>query len=218
MPHFQIQYPPLSELMVECTRIIQTCPCASHWCFRNCNGDKEISLFLGYIQAEFREAEKPRETVKKRLFWITINPPPQADEDPEVFLDRITSLLGRRNWISQCYFSVEQRSAEATNKTIGIHAHLLVVSECPGKTVKRPAQAQREIYSWFSSIYPSMNKAAIYMQTFPMDYFDDKLDYIKGLKDDAHKNPKIEQDIIFRLRYGFQPYYHYDKCQNTPLS
>jgi len=211
MPRFQIPYPTLDTLMSDCTADQDKCNCATHWCARNCSGDNEISLFMGHIQQEFRKLDTARESVKPRMFWITINPPKEADEDPVSFLNRITDLLSRRKWIKQCYYSIEQRSSVEGERYTGVHSHLLVVSECPVKTVKRPAQAHREIYSWFLSKYPSINKPAIDLKTFPMSYYDDKLDYIKGLKDDPDKDSKIAQDVLFRSKFGFLPYYHYSK-------
>lgn len=208
MPRFEMPYPPLEEILVPCTLQLD-CPCASHWCFRYCDGEAQVMQFLGYIQNAFK-ARDARESVKKRLFWITINPPREADADPISFLDRVCDLLPRRKWINQCYYSIEQRSTDPDGPYTGIHAHLLVVSECPGKTVKRPAQAHREIYSWFVKMYPTLTKPAIDLKTYPMDFFDDKMDYLNGLKDDTLKDPKIVRDRQFRSKYGFQPVYSYD--------
>ena len=164
--------------------------------------------FLGYIQQELKR-KTDRETVKKRIFWITINPPQQADVDPALFLERIQAVLPRRKWIKSCHYSIEQRNGVENSPHYGIHAHLLVVSECPGNTVKRPAQAHRELYSYFVKYYPDMKKPAIDLKTFPMDYYQDKMDYLNGLKDDTLKDPKIVQDRVFRSKYGFEPFYEY---------
>lgn len=209
MPKFQQVYPPLSYFG-EHHYDIKTCMCPTCFCYRYCDGPNEVDKFMGHIQAEFKKTEIKRESVKKRLFWITINPPRIADRDPIEFLERIAALLPRRKWISECYYSIEQRSQDDSSSYTGIHAHLLVVSEYPVKTVKRPAQAHREIYSWFQRLYPELNKPAIDLKTYPIDFFTDKMDYIRGLKDDKEKDPKIEQDKKFRLLYSIEPYYYYN--------
>lgn len=205
-------FPPADVLFVPHDETLDECQCALCYSYAHCHSDRDIDNFWSYIIKYCRAQDKKNagESVKKRLFWITVNPPPEADHDPVSFFKHVVEVLSRRKWISRAYFNIEQRSEELNGPYSGFHVHILVVSETPLKGVKRPAQAHRELYSWFLRLYPSMNKKALDLKTFPMDYFDDKMDYLKGLKDDPDKTEKVLADRQMRLTYEFPEYYTYE--------
>lgn len=104
-------------------------------------------------------------------------------------------------WIDKFAWCIEQRGEVEFR---GPHIHMLLTSN---ERCKRKSQVIREFYSSFKDLVADKEK--IDVRQFPEELGWTRWDYINGDKE-TEKMMKVENDIEFRLRYGFDSIYSND--------
>lgn len=138
-----------------------------------------------------------------KCHWITIN---FDDKKCENVISDLPTIFKRRIISKRCfsgldyYFTVEQRS-EIINEYKGYHIHLLV-----SKLPKAKGHIIREFYTALKD-YVGTPQHIDYKLYKGKQFWNDKLDYLKGDKDDAAKDLKTLNDGHFRRRYNIDPIY-----------
>jgi len=131
-----------------------------------------------------------REPIIVDYYFITVNPKPDVKLD--LFLKLLGNFVKRKPVVDYAYV-IEQRGETEDAAGEGFHAHLLVswnrnmtrkVRQYAGETFKRVIGAN--------------NNNIININKIPKDFWNDKLDYMNGLKWDAEKETKLKIDKIFR--------------------
>lgn len=148
--------------------------------------EKEYDEFFDKVVRP-RLSKKPKKL--ENLFWVTVNP------KPEVKLDDFLSKLSKASskvWIKNWYYNIEQRGETLENAGQGLHSHFLII---PNK-YKRISQVRDEFRSTFKGMIG--NPRCIDVKSYPLNLFQDKLDYLEGKKWDDDKQTKIAVDNYFR--------------------
>lgn len=127
-----------------------------------------------------------------KTVWITVNPKPEAK------LKDLTDLMAKfvtKKWVTSNFaYTFEQRGDTAATCGTGFHCHLVI--EDRGKKI--PSEITRETKKHFNKITDISNSHCLNIQFIPHKHFNDKIDYLKGLKWDEDKTPKLQQDKEFR--------------------
>lgn len=126
---------------------------------------------------------------KKKIFWITISPPP--DYDLTTFINKVKSL--NPETYQDLKYNIEQRGETVEELGKGFHLHML----CKQKK----NQSQKNIINNLSSKF-KLSNSSIDVKLYPVSYYNDKVDYLKGKKNDPDKDKKIRMDILFREKYS----------------
>lgn len=167
--------------------------------------DFEEQRFRHYLELEeFKLREKleviPLETVmaqlnfekyksKEKIFWITVNPPP--DYDVQSFIDKCCTL--NPNTYKDCKYTIEQRGETIKELGKGVHLHMV----CRQKK----NQSKKNIINNFSSKF-KLSNSCVDVKIYPESMYNDKVNYLKGIKDDPEKDKKIEMDKLFHEKYN----------------
>lgn len=122
---------------------------------------------------------------KESILWMTLNFRPDVSlEDILIVLDR----LSNRSFMTKYWYNIEQRGTETVH---GLHSHWLVQSSHP------TAQFKRDVFSTVQHVVG--NKNCVDVKSYPLSFFQDKLDYLNGKKWDKDKDAKVLLDNKFRL-------------------
>lgn len=131
-------------------------------------------------------------------WFVTLNWKPDVNlSDVKI---RINKVL-KKKWISEYYYTFEQRGESEEECGKGIHTHMLLIDT--GKTI--PAQVKREIYSSVKSYVGNINHVDV--RKVEKDWIEDKLQYMSGEKWDEGKDLKCKIDVLFRQRNNLKEMY-----------
>lgn len=132
-------------------------------------------------------------------FFITINP------KPDVKLDLFLKLLAnfcKRKPVYDFLYTIEQRGETEEDCGKGIHSHLLLTwDKSMSKKVRQYAGET------FNRIIGSNNNNIININKIIREYYNDKIDYMNGLKWDSEKDQKLKMDLIFRQKNNLSSLY-----------
>lgn len=138
---------------------------------------------------EFYEEHKKRDNGgNTNYYWIQF-PKPHSLASPNLFLDKIQGLE-RYSWFNQYIFNIEFNPH--------IHSHLIIIN--PAKDT-RPSRIIENI-----SKHLGINKNHIECKRYSHSY-ENRLNYVKGLKIPQDKQLLVEQDIQDRRKYNINTYY-----------
>lgn len=171
---------------------------------------------LEYLENKYKRLNKEYYNLMKNQFllsfktetphkchWITIN---FNDKNVNHIIKELPTLFKRKILTKRCFnglkyfFTVEQRSEEL-NKYHGYHIHLL--SE---KIPKPKGHIIREFYNALKDYISDKAKIDYKFYKGPT-FWKDKLDYLKGIKDDSAKDLKTYNDKLFRVAYEIDELY-----------
>lgn len=156
----------------------------------------EDPLLLDVI-SKVNERRKDKKAKEKTPYvFITINPKPGSDLLR--FMDTIEKAIHKK-WISEYYYTLEQRSETEDNAGDGFHTHILLYRDG-----KRPSEISREFHSTFKEYVG--NTKHINIKYIPEKDYDNVLAYIKGEKTDD-KMEKVNIDRIWRSMMGLKQFY-----------
>lgn len=147
---------------------------------------------------KFMDSKKDQDIAytNKKIYWVTITPP--HDIDINAFIERIHDIIKMTCFQSACY-TFEQTGTE---DNLGYHPHVHIVAD---KIVGvSPQQLHNRIYR---SLKQFLGTNAIRVQTFPYEYRQDKIEYLKGNKWDDEKDPAIEATLKWRAELGLKNFY-----------
>ena len=158
------------------------------------------------VQAKYDYAEELKKRVKQKkfeetsyyFFWVTVCPP---DSVPLSSLMKCVDKLLKKKWLTEAYYAYEQRGSNMKDMGKGTHVHLLI-KRPPSK---KPSHAEREIRSTFSSITQIVDHKNMIKK-----FWDDKFNYITGIKTGEGKSEKQVIDVPFRIANNLQSYYSYN--------
>jgi len=148
-----------------------------------------------YDDTEFNKASAEyiksiREPAKVDYFFLTVNP------KPDVKLDLFLKLLGnfvKRKPVVDFVYTIEQRGETESECGKGFHSHILLTWDSSMSSKVRQYSGET-----FKRIIGSNNNKIININRIPKEFYQDKLDYMNGLKWDSEKESKIKMDLIFR--------------------
>lgn len=147
-----------------------------------------------------------REPLIVDYYFITVNP------KPDVKLDLFLKLLGnfvKRKPVVDYSYVIEQRGETEADAGVGFHAHLLV--SWNRNMTKKVRQYAGET---FKRVIGSNNNNIININKIPKEFWNDKLDYMNGLKWDEEKESKLKIDKIFREQNNILHIYKNGGVQN----
>lgn len=133
---------------------------------------------------------------RSNLFFVTINFKPESTVHSIL---AVMSKLAARSFVKRYAYNIEQRGETVEEMGKGIHSHFLIATDIN--------QSHLEKYI-FSSVRTMVgNKRHVDVRKYSMSLWNDKLDYIKGLKWDSDKDLKIEVDNLFREKNNIDFFY-----------
>ncbi len=138
--------------------------------------------------SEYKQMIVSKEVDTQSYYWIQF-PKPHTLATPNEFLDKILELE-RFRWFKQYIFNIEFNPH--------IHSHLIIIS--PEKDI-RPNRIIMNI-----SKHLEINKNHIECKRYSHS-FNNRVNYIKGLKVPQDKQLLVEADIRDRENYNIMSYY-----------
>lgn len=126
------------------------------------------------------------------IYWITVNPKPEAPL--EIIMKSIQNFCNRKA-VRDYHYSIEQRGESEQEIGKGIHAHLLLKWD-----KKQNKYVKQFLIESCKRIVGNHSNNILNIRRITPDIYQDKLDYLNGLKWDKEKDLKIEFDKIFRQR------------------
>lgn len=141
--------------------------------------------------------------------WITLTPEQVHgfDDNPQEFAKKIKTWLDKCKYVKEYAFSIEQRSSDIEN-THGVHAHI-VLKRVDMQTYSRYIEwVKRTWASYHGTNFKFFGKNKIGSVYFKdAEFYEKKLDYLKGNKDGTHKQELVACDKLFRDKYGLEQLY-----------
>lgn len=138
-----------------------------------------------------------------KCHWITIN---FDDKKVISILPDLANIFKRKILSKRCfnnlkyYFTLEQRG-EKIGDYYGYHIHLL------SQQIKKPkSHIIREFHNSLKQYVGSAQHIDCKLYKGP-NFWQDKLDYLHGVKDDSDKQLKTLNDNSFRIKYNFDNIY-----------
>lgn len=136
--------------------------------------------------------------VHKKYFWITISPHPDTTID--VLIRYMNDRILKKKNIIRPIYTYEQSGKDESN--IGYHPHVHIL--CEKVSATSPKQMHNELRKALAKICaPQCIDVKVYDET----YYDEKIDYLKGLKFDEEKKPCIDNDKKWRESLGLKNIY-----------
>lgn len=126
------------------------------------------------------------------IFWITVNPKP--DVDIQLVLKCILNFC-KRKAVKDYHFSIEQRGESEEEIGKGVHSHILVKWDR-----KQNKYVKQFLIESVKRLVGNYSNAILNIRRITFDIYQDKLDYLNGLKWDKEKDIKIHFDKIYRER------------------
>lgn len=149
---------------------------------------------IPYI-AQMRSAIMPH--VSEWMF-ITIN------AKPGILFGSLKNKV--ENYVTQANIDVAMYNFEQRGETVddirGFHSHILVK-----QTHKFPSQFIGQLSKAFQKVTDINNKHAFNYKWSDPKFLKNRINYIKGIKADKDKNPKIKIDHVWRARTKQKPWY-----------
>lgn len=124
------------------------------------------------------------------IYWITVNPKPEAQL--EIIMKSIQNFCNRKA-VRDYHYTVEQRGESELEIGKGIHAHMLLKWDR-----KHNKYVKQFLIESCKRIVGNHNNNILNIRRITPDIYQDKLDYLNGLKWDKDKDLKIKFDKIFR--------------------
>jgi hypothetical protein len=124
------------------------------------------------------------------IYWITVNPKPDVDLD--IILKSIQNFCHRKA-VRDYQFSIEQRGETEEEIGKGIHSHILLKWER-----KQNKYIKQFLIESVKRLVGNYSSSIINIRRITSDIYQDKLDYLNGLKWDKEKDQKIKMDKLFR--------------------
>lgn len=150
------------------------------------------------LQAIYNQLKLWSTQDKGSIYWITINPPPNIDI--QGFINRVHQLR-ERSYLPNIKYSFEQRGEQLDEVGTGVHVHIL----CDKKKGVAPKNIINNLSSFLKNYISS--SSSIDVKSYPKSYYQDKVNYLSGKKQDPDKDKKIEMDKIFRERFKLNSIY-----------
>ncbi len=129
-----------------------------------------------------------------KAYFITINPDPKHQDAHKLVT---TNNLFFTKYCTKYMFNIEQRGTDKYSMGKGVHSHIVCIP-------KSSNNFKRLIINNYKHLVG--NTKAINIKTIPQDWYQDKTDYIKGIKWDGDKQSKIDYDIQWRQSINLQNY------------
>lgn len=157
--------------------------------------------FINLMKQQPRQSIKDLlivEKAKKEMFYfITINP---ITGDFDVFKDKVTRLVKRPFLIDPIY-AFEQRGKTMDEIGKGYHIHIISKK----KKYTSPAELKKNIFSQFKDILGNVKHIDI--RVCPSDWYDDKIQYLKGIKWDDDKSASCDLNRVWRENLKLKTFY-----------
>lgn len=150
------------------------------------------------LPAELHALRKNRDIKADKLTFITIAP--KHEVEARHFADAVNKHWGTSKLAKGSEWVFEQKGT--TMETIGYHFHTHILLPKP-KGIS-PSQLRARL-SW-AKAYASDN--CIKIQDYPMEFWEEKQQYMKGLKWDEGKHEAVKLDPIYRKQLNLQEIYH----------
>lgn len=166
---------------------------------------REIGVggFLDYCTQAKRELRAMERLKDQKMLWLTVNPKDSVSH--EDLLSKIRKFNSKK-WVSHSWYSLEQRGTSEKDRGKGVHCHILV--EMDSKIPKKPeCEIRRETYNTFKGLVGA--RKAVDIRLVPPTWKEDKLEYLRGHKDDEDKDTKVAEDILWREANGIKSIYEY---------
>lgn len=136
------------------------------------------------------------------LYFITVNPKPDITLD--MLMKHVHNFCSRRS-VRDYFYSIEQRGETEETMGNGIHSHILVEwNKKDNKYIKQ------FLFESCKRIVGSNMPQILNIRRITKNVFQDKLDYLNGIKWDTEKDLKIKYDIKFREINKISPLYKKD--------
>lgn len=162
---------------------------------------KDETMSKLYAKIKDLKNEKAKESDTKYLGFFTFNFKPGITlENLFIFMDKLT----KKKWMSTYSYCIEQRGESLEELGKGLHIHLLF-----HRNQKRPSECVRECFNTFNKYteipFTIFNKKCC--KFYPLEYYDEKIDYMVGAKWDEEKLTKVSMDKEFRKRNNIKSLY-----------
>jgi len=134
-------------------------------------------------------------TFNPQMIWMTVN------FKPEVSIEQAVKCLRRlssRKFMLRYWYNIEQRASEG-EPFHGFHSHWLISTDHPKSAFERDV---RNTVKYFIGTAKSLD-----IEYIPVDWKDDKLEYLNGDKWAPDKHSKVVRDREFRQEYNLAPLY-----------
>jgi len=153
---------------------------------------KDKNLTKLYKEIKKLKDEKSKESDTKYLGFFTFN------FSPEITLEQVFICMNKiisKKWFIEYSYTIEQRGESLDELGKGLHVHLLF-----NRNQKRPSECVRECYNTFSKYtgitFTIFNQKCC--KFYPLEYYQDKIQYMSGEKWEQDKMKKVEMDKEFR--------------------
>lgn len=133
------------------------------------------------------------------LYFITVNPKPDITLD--ALLKHVHNFCSRKS-VRDFYYSIEQRGETEETMGTGIHSHILLKwNKKENKYIKQ------FLFESCKRIVGSNIPQILNIRRITQNVYQDKLDYLNGIKWDSEKDLKIKYDIKYREKNKISPLY-----------
>jgi len=149
-----------------------------------------------------KQALKLLKSDSPELYFITVNPKPGTTLD--MLMKHIHNFCSRKS-VRDYLYSIEQRGETEETMGDGIHSHILLKwNKKDNKYIKQ------FLYESCKRIVGSNMPQILNVRRITNEVYQDKIDYLNGIKWDAEKDLKIKYDIKFREINKISPLYKKD--------
>lgn len=132
----------------------------------------------------------------RKFHWVTVNPRPDVS-----LTDFVNAVhrFAKRTTLRLIHYCFEQRGETDNTVGSGLHCHMLII----------PIATQHGVSNWVRGAFGKYvgTKKAIDIRVYPVSFYEDKLQYMKGEKWDEEKGQKVFYDAIFRSRNNLDSFY-----------
>lgn len=150
----------------------------------------EYSRVFTAVMEYKKKALKSLVKEEPEIYWITVNPKPEAEL--EIILKCLQNFCSRKA-VRDYHYSIEQRGETEQELGKGIHSHLLVKWDR-----KQNKYVKQFLIESVKRIVGNHNNNILNIRRITSNIYQDKLDYLNGLKWDKDKDLKIKFDKVFR--------------------
>lgn len=163
----------------------------------------QISGMLEQKVAPFVDNKKLTDD-KTVALMVTFSPDP-SHELGFYDLDKLARKVCKPGkGITRAHYCIEQRGMVEEEMGSGAHFHALLLLNS-GEQMAQPARQITRICKMFAK-YQTTSTHFLQVKKVSMEKYRDKLDYIKGLKDDPEKSQKLVVDKLWRSQYDAPSY------------
>jgi hypothetical protein len=153
----------------------------------------------------YNKCENNKEKYKD-FYFITINPAWDQEGFNEDEFIKACHEMCRYCWAQEGMWCIEQRGTSIETLGQGIHYHMLLKKYNIGEKKLRD-----NLYNKFKSFFTKKCKLenVVNVKRKSIQFLQDKIDYIKGLKEDEDKLVKCKFDKEFRKLKHLEEYYEF---------